>query len=104
MIAGKIVNTMRRITRIWYELDFFAAHGRPLNNKKSTLQRQINELSIREILILYDNLPPLISRWKKKLATLPEGKEKTELQMNLELKISELNAIKALKQEHNELI
>jgi hypothetical protein len=98
IFAGKIVQNMRRVAFIWKELDYYTLHGREAPDKKLTLQRQINEMTIKEILILYDNLPPLISRWNKKIETMPEGPEKDNLKMNLELKKSELKAIKALKE------
>lgn len=96
--AGKIAQNMKRVAFIWKELDYYTAHGREAPDKKQTLQRQINEMSIKEILILYDNLPPLISRWNKKLENMPDGPEKDNLKMNLELKKSELKAIKELKE------
>jgi hypothetical protein len=99
VFAGKIHNNMQRLTKIWAELDYFHEHGRLTPDKGLTLQRQIREMEIGEILTLYDNLPPLITRWKQKLKNMPEGPNKESLKLNLALKESELRAIKALKDE-----
>jgi hypothetical protein len=97
MYAGKVVSNMKRITAIWSKLDYYTEHGIEEPQHDSTLEQQIEDLSIGEILQLYDNLPPLISRWKKKIKELPEGKEKEVLKKNLELKENELARIKKLK-------
>ena len=95
--ASEIVIRMKRLTAIWEELDYFTAHGVVKPDKNLTLQQQIEEMDIGEVLRLYDNLPPLICKWKKKLDKMPEGPQKESMKINLALKESELEAIKSLK-------
>lgn len=97
--AKEIVQKMRRITVLHEEIDFFTEHGRLMPNKGLTLQQQIKDLSIGEILRMKDNLPPLISKWKAKLKKMEDGPKKEQLKINLALKEGELAQINALKDE-----
>lgn len=96
--ARTIVQNHKKIKAFWDEIDHFQKFGATPAENQKVLKRNIDDLSIGQIVTACFTLPPWITKAKKRLATLPDGAEKLQLQLEIELKEQELNDIKALRQ------
>lgn len=74
-----IMRLMQENQQIWEKLDYFKAHG-VTKKQTNTVIPDIIGLSQVELLRFRSNNAANLSKWKKKLAKLPDGDKKSQLQ------------------------
>jgi hypothetical protein len=99
-LARSIVEDSVKLTDTWAQLDYHAKYG-TLREEKDIKAFNVEDLELWEIITRLLTLPSFITKSKQKMSRLPEGQEKEELSRIINLKVTELDAIKELRHKKN---
>lgn len=95
--AAEIVGNRKLIRRCWTDIDDYKRYGVLNEGENVVCARNVEDMSIGEIVTACFTLPPYISKYKKKHAAMADGPEKIKLGVEIGIKERELEAIKGLR-------
>lgn len=95
--AQEIVKLTKENRKLWEELEYFKQHGvemKPADDHSADVE--ISQLSVAELLVLSKNLPPWISKEKRKIASELDEKEKKRRIKELQSNETKLKTVKSI--------
>ncbi len=94
LAAQQIVSLTKENRKIWNEINFYQQHGHEMTPlEDTTVDIDIRQLSTKELIMLSKNLPPWISKEKKKIATEVDAKKKKLREKGLTLNENKLKSV-----------
>lgn len=97
-LAEQIVLLRKKINAKWTLIDHYKKYGTIADKKIPILARNVSDLSLGQIITACFTLPPYLSKAKAKYEKMPEGPEKIKLGIDIKIKETELQNIKALRE------
>ncbi len=93
-MAETLLNDHDQVNACWAVIDEYKLSGKILVEKAKSIQEEINELPLDKLLAHLKNIPPNISKDKKKLETFPDGHQKAKVLSRFQLNQIKLDLVK----------
>ncbi|MGA6117152.1 hypothetical protein [Sphingobacterium anhuiense] len=93
-MALTMLSDKEEVNACWAVIDAYKETGQILLEETKTLQEEVNELSLDQLIALIKNIPPNISKDKGKLKTMPDGHRKAKVLLRYERNKIKLDLVK----------
>lgn len=90
-----------QVNACWAVIDEYKESGKILVEKTKSIEEEINQLSLEKLVSSLKNIPPNISKDKKKLEVLPDGHKKAKVLARYQINQIKLDLIKKRLEELN---
>lgn len=94
-MALTMLSDKDEVNACWAVIDEYKETGRILVEETETIEEEVNELSLDQLIALIKNIPPNLSKDKAKLKTMPEGHKKAKVVLRYERNKIKLDLVKA---------
>jgi UDP-galactopyranose mutase len=83
-LAGGIIELMDINRAAWNEINYYLEHGHVKTYEKSTLLPDLENMTDIELSRFKTNNASNLSKWKRKIKSIPKGKERDDLKRRIE--------------------